>query len=240
MRQPWRQRRARTVHGASPPRSALRADCPGLAGRACSREQAARQAQSIHWIACVRARLLGLAARRRTRFVRFAHCAQTVAASQFTKRACARGCKPCAARRSAGAPWPARARLCWCSCSSPRKRRTVAPGGARRGDLWSDEDRRTGVGARSALRRLTRRNCLSETNAVSEASSATRPLAENRSAVGATRRPRNHEPSAGTAWRDAEALLSCDGLRAANAFQRQLSRDQPLTRQYSRRAQRSY
>jgi hypothetical protein len=72
--------------------------------------------------------------------------------------------------------------------------------------LWSDEDRRTGVGARSALRELTRRNCLSATNAVSEASSATRPLAENRSAVGAVRRPRNHEPPAGTAWRDAKAL----------------------------------
>ncbi|MCB2019609.1 MAG: hypothetical protein KDG44_02280, partial [Burkholderiaceae bacterium] len=27
-----------------------------------------------------------------------------------------------------------------------------------------------------------------------------------RSAVGAVRRPRNHEPSAGTAWRDAQAL----------------------------------
>jgi hypothetical protein len=80
-------------------------------------------------------------------------------------------------------------------------RRAVPAGG----DLWSDEDRRPGVGARSALRRLTRRNCLSATNEVSEASSATRPLAENRSAVGAVRRPRNHEPQAGTAWRDAQA-----------------------------------
>ena len=81
--------------------------------------------------------------------------------------------------------------------------RQAVPAG---GDLWSDEDRRTGVGARSALRELTRRNCLSATNAVSAASSATRPLAENRSAVGAVRRPRNHEPLAGTAWRDAQAL----------------------------------
>jgi hypothetical protein len=83
--------------------------------------------------------------------------------------------------------------------------RQAVPAG---GDLWSDEDRRTGVGARSALRRLTRRNCLSATNAVSEASSATRHLAENRSAVGAQRRPRNHEPPVGTAWRDANALKS--------------------------------
>jgi hypothetical protein len=41
---------------------------------------------------------------------------------------------------------------------------------------------------------------------VSEASSATRPLAENRSAVGAQRRPRKHDPPAGSAWRDAQAL----------------------------------
>ena len=81
--------------------------------------------------------------------------------------------------------------------------RQAVPAG---GDLWSDEDRRTGVGARSALRELTRRNCLSATNAVSEASSATRPLAENRSAVGAVRRPRNHEPPVDAAWRDAKAL----------------------------------
>jgi hypothetical protein len=31
-------------------------------------------------------------------------------------------------------------------------------------------------------------------------------LSENRSAVGAVRRPRNHEPPAGTAWRDPKAL----------------------------------
>ncbi len=83
-------------------------------------------------------------------------------------------------------------------------RRAVPAGG----DLWSDEDRRQGVGARSALRRLTRRNCLSAVSAANAASSATRPLAENRSAVGAKRRPRNHEPPAGTAWRDARAPLS--------------------------------
>ncbi|MCO5122273.1 MAG: hypothetical protein M9915_00800 [Rhizobacter sp.] len=91
--------------------------------------------------------------------------------------------------------------------------RQAVPAG---GDLWSDEDRRTGVGARSALRELTRRNCLSATNAVSEASSATRPLAENRSAVGAVRRPRNHEPPAGTAWRDAKALESKAGIARCN------------------------
>jgi hypothetical protein len=92
--------------------------------------------------------------------------------------------------------------------------RQAVPAG---GDLWSDEDRRTGVGARSALRELTRRNCLSAANEVSEASSATRPLAENRSAVGAVRRPRNHEPLAGTAWRDAKAPTASTGTARRGA-----------------------
>ncbi|MCB2020790.1 MAG: hypothetical protein KDG44_08300, partial [Burkholderiaceae bacterium] len=64
---------------------------------------------------------------------------------------------------------------------------------------------------------LTRRNCLSATNEVSEASFATRPLAENRSAVGALRRPRNHEPPLGTAWRDAKALNTPTGTAQPEA-----------------------
>src|SRR5207344_859315 len=43
--------------------------------------------------------LLGLMARRETRFVRCAHSARTIATSQSTKRADARGHEPCAARR---------------------------------------------------------------------------------------------------------------------------------------------
>ncbi len=74
------------------------------------------------------------------------------------------------------------------------------------GDLWSGEKRRAAVGARSALRELTRRSCLSAASEANEASSAPRLRIEHRSEVGATRRPRNHEPAAGTAWRDAAAL----------------------------------
>ena len=81
--------------------------------------------------------------------------------------------------------------------------RRAVPGG---GDSWSDEDRRSGVGARSAQRRLTRRSCLSAVSKANAASSATQPLAENRSAVGAKRRLRKHEPPPGTAWRDSQAL----------------------------------
>ena len=73
------------------------------------------------------------------------------------------------------------------------------------GDLWGGEERRSGVGARSALRDLTRRSCLSAVSAANAASSATRPRAEYRSEVGAQRRPPQHEPPAGSAWRDARS-----------------------------------
>ena len=46
-----------------------------------------------------------------------------------------------------------------------------------RGDLCGDEERRPGVGACSALRELTRRDCLSAVNEVNAASFATRPPA---------------------------------------------------------------
>jgi len=102
------------------------------------------------------------------------------------------------------------------------------------GDLWSDEDRRSGVGARSALRKLTRRNCLSAVSEANVASSATRSLAENRSEVGAQRRPRKHEPPAGTAWRDAEALLN--NGRSQETHRKQAARRQRFRRPGSRGA----
>jgi hypothetical protein len=64
-----------------------------------------------------------------------------------------------------------------------------------------------GVGARSVLRRLTRRGCLNEANAVSAVSFAARPRTEHRSAVGAQRRPPQHEPPPGTACRDARTNM---------------------------------
>ncbi len=65
---------------------------------------------------------------------------------------------------------------CWFVVRNERDEpsRQAVPAG---GDLWSDEDRRPGVGARSALRRLTRRNYPSAANA---ASSATRPSERGR------------------------------------------------------------
>jgi len=78
--------------------------------------------------------------------------------------------------------------------------RQVVPGG---GDFWSGEEHSPGVGARSALRALTRRICLNAANAVSVVSYATRPQGEYRSEVGAKRRPHQREPLPGTARRAA-------------------------------------
>ena len=78
--------------------------------------------------------------------------------------------------------------------------RQAAPG---RGDLWGGEEHRTGVGARSALRGLTRRTCPSAVSAANVASCAARPQAEHRSGVDAKRRPLHHEPLPGPACRDA-------------------------------------
>ena len=78
--------------------------------------------------------------------------------------------------------------------------RQAVPGG---GDFWGDEKHRGGVGARSALRQLTRRICPSAVSAANAASYAARPRTEHRSGVGAQRRPPQHEPPPGTACRDA-------------------------------------
>jgi hypothetical protein len=94
------------------------------------------------------------------------------ATSQLTERAARAGHKPCAARRLTGAAQPARACLCRSVRAFDRREETlpsrqVASGG---GDLWGDEERRAEVGARSALRELTRGGCLNAANAVSEVS----------------------------------------------------------------------
>ena len=65
------------------------------------------------------------------------------------------------------------------------------------GDFCGDEERRFEVGARSALRHLTCRSCLSAVSAANVASSAARPRTEHRSAVDAQHRPPQPEPHAG-------------------------------------------
>jgi hypothetical protein len=141
--------------------------------------------------------MLCLVARRRTRC---AHYAQTTATSQTTKLVA----------RDAGAPR--------CGLSGGRY-----PPGAISGATTTKLRRRVisakrllagansaapGSARASALRCLTRRSCLNAVSAANEVSSAARPRCEQRSAVGAQRRPPQHEPLAGTACRDALTVAS--------------------------------
>ncbi len=176
-----RQSRVRTGRYASLERSALRADCPAI---------------------------LGLVARRRTRFAHFVRCAQTTATSQSTMRAARAATSPAilgapeALRDLSGRAFAVNrgVLLAWATRAASVAWRQALPG---RGDLCGGEERRPSVGARSALRELTRRSCLSAVSAANEASSATRLKAEHHSAAGAQRRPPQHEPVAGSACRDA-------------------------------------
>ena len=142
-------------------RSALRADCTAL---------------------------LGPGSRRRTRFVRCAHCAQTAAASQMTKRDCVRAdpgpallvapdIAPAGHRPPRQPPsWlrdETHCRLSEGACGQAAAR----VGGA--------EKRRARGRARSALRHLTRRSCLSAVSEANVASSAAGHETEHRREVGA-------------------------------------------------------
>ena len=176
--------------------------------------------------------MLGLAAPshnslRSLRSLRSDRCDESVVDAR-----CARGRKPCASRRLRGALQPARARLCGDGCGGrcEDQNRCLAAGGVRWGRFLGRREgeqghKRSGgplvpcerpgllarrglqgqgrVGARSALRQLTRRDCSNGANAVSAVSFAARPRTEHRSGVGAQRRPPQHEPPPGTACREA-------------------------------------
>jgi len=126
---------------------------------------------------------------------------------------CARGPRAlrssAAQRRAAGcppAPSPMQRGVC-CRHATAVLERQAVPGG---GDFWGDEKRRAGVGARSALRGLTRRNCLTAVSEANEGSFSARPRTEHRSGVGAQRRPLQHEPAPGTACRDARTAAKAE------------------------------
>ena len=174
-----RQRRARTACSASLRRSPLRCDFLPV---------------------------LGLVARRQTRFAHCVRYAQTGGDKSVYEARCARG--PQALRSSApkrrcaarpGTPLQSRRR---CSnekltlCLSGRRH----PAGAISVATRSAGPRSARA---SALRQLTRGGCLNAANEVSTVSSAARPRTEHRSAVGAKRRPPQHEPAPGAACRDA-------------------------------------
>ena len=156
--------------------------------------------------------MLGLVARRRTRCVRCALYAQTSATSQSTSRAAREATSPallgaCEALRALSGRAFAKRRV-FSSTRMPHGRaRQAVPDG---GDLWGGEEHRASVGARSALRKLTRRGCLNGANAVRAVSSAPRLKTEHHSGVGAQRRPPQCEPPAGTACRAARTPRDSD------------------------------
>ena len=220
------------VNGSTTARGPLRSFAKTLLSTVGASKGAGGQPAALHCLPSLREGSLRCSVswpRRRTHSANCVRCVQTTAASQKTKRAARAGHEPCAPRLRRGAPPAARPRLC---------RGTEVPGGRSlfgrgaqwwksrqavpgRGDFCGDEKRRAGVGARSALRYLTRRGCLNGAHEVSAVSSAARPRTEHRSAVAAQRRPPQHEPLPGTACRDARS--SPDGDHPTTATGRELS-----------------
>jgi hypothetical protein len=191
MQRSARQRRARAGRRASLRRSSLRSDC---------------------------AVVLGFVARRRTHFARFALCVQTGGDKSVHEARCARGPRtlrssPPQRRPPACPSAPLRSGLLY--LRGRQNTVALAAGGARRGRFLGRRGAQ-GQGRRAcALRRLTRRGCLNEMSAANGVSSAARPWTEHHSAVGAKRRPPQHEPPPGTARRDARAPGSGRQARAA-------------------------
>ena len=176
---PWRkQSPVRAGAGAYPRRSSLRADSPAM---------------------------LGLAARRQTHSVRFALCVRTTATSSMTKRAGTRAAASPAllgashARQRLPARAFAEAAVVRRHATGPAARQAVPA----RGDFGGGEQRSGGLGARSALRQLTRRRCPNAESEANGVSLAARARSEQRSGVGPQGRPPRHEPLAGTACRAA-------------------------------------
>ena len=148
--------------------------------------------------------------RRRTRCVHFVHCAQTTATSQTTKRAARAAASPALlgapeARRSLPAsPFAVAALVVVVSrATTGSARRAVRLAGS----LNGAEERSPVVGARSALRCLTRRRCLNAVSAANEVSSAPRPRGEHRRGVAAKRRPPLREPARRTDRRAAPSTV---------------------------------
>jgi hypothetical protein len=134
--------------------------------------------------------------RRATRCVRFALYARTSAPRMLTKRAARAAASPALlgapqarcglSARAFAEIWLARGLFGPPNTTSAASRQAASGGG----DFWGAEEHSPGVGARSALRELTRRACPNEANAVSVVSCATRPPGAHRRAVGrSTDRP---------------------------------------------------
>jgi hypothetical protein len=151
--------------------------------------------------------VLGLIARRETRFTHCVRCVRTIATSQKLKRAVRATMSPVllGAAYVAADAHPPTALL-----ASPRHARRTPrtfprggryPAGAISGAASSAGLRAARVSARFV--HLTRRDSSSGTTGGSEASFSARPQTEQHSGVGAQRRPPQHERRPGTAHRAA-------------------------------------
>ena len=195
---------------ASLERSSLRSDCPAV---------------------------LGLVARRRTHCVRCAHCVQTAATSQIVRSALR--ARPRALRSSApeAAPHgPARTHLCgptrlcvFCSVRTKTTTGGFAAGGARRG-RFRGRGAAQGRGRRAQRASSSDSSRLFERSAANAVSSATRARTEQRSAVGAQRRPPRHEPSPGSRLPRRATLRESGHLRAAKTAASELSQLRNVSR----------
>jgi hypothetical protein len=95
------------------------------------------------------------------------------------------------------------------------------------GSLSGAEERSAVVGARSALRELTRRRCLNAVSAANEVSSAPRPWGEHRRGVVAKRRPPLRELARQTACRAAPPAFANSRARMSATGREQTRRPRP-------------
>ena len=130
--------------------------------------------------------MLGFLACGRTHFARCARYVQTSGHKSDHEARCARGQEPCASRRRTRhcARTPPVALRATVVVFDVRHTTTASrpEGGTASGRLCAAEERRPCGRARSALRDLTRRSCLSAVSAANAASSATGHMAEYRRA----------------------------------------------------------
>ena len=185
-------------------------------GRTWSRQRRAGTGRSASLVRSVlrptALRCSVLRPRRRTHCVHLVLSVRTTATSQLTNRAAREAANPGFAGRPGPEALPLARHKQFCgetllvfgvsNTRSTASRQAVSGGG----DLWGGEKHRLAVGARSALSDLTRRGCPNGVRAAHSVSSATRPLAEHRSGVGACHRPPQCEPAPGTACRAARPI----------------------------------
>jgi hypothetical protein len=199
------QRRVRAGRGTSLRRSPLRADCPGVG------LVARRPTHCAHFVRCVqtggdKSVVDARCARGHEPWPCRPRRAGRHGRSQGTNGPPDRLCPCSPPRRLRGAPQPARTRLCsHCAVVFPTHSRDGGACSRRcpaRAISVATSSAGPGSARASAHQPLTRRECLNGMSEANAVSFAARPRTEQRSAVGAKRRPPAHEPGPGCACRD--------------------------------------